>query len=170
MRWQLELLRSVAIGVGLAAGPGASLAQAPPAVGTEAGSGQPASPAASAPAAKRGDGITTLGEVRALAPDQEAPVDLYRFRNPVQVPPNAFDRAYRPPPSVKEVSEAGGYVMLGINALAGAVAKGLSRLGPGQVQAAVARPPPALDAAQLRRARAMCAASAQCAPDVPSSP
>ena len=41
--------------------------------------------------------VTTLGEVRAVAPDED--VDLYRFRNPVQVPPNRFDRAYRPPPA-----------------------------------------------------------------------
>jgi hypothetical protein len=102
--------------------------------------------------------VTTLGEVRAVAPDED--VDLYRFRNPVQVPPNRFDRAYRPPPSVKEVSEGGGYLMLGIYAAAGLVAKGIDKLGsgPAQVQSAIARPPPQLSEDELRRAAACATA------------
>lgn len=101
--------------------------------------------------------IPTLGEVRALALEEETPVDLYRFRNPVQVEPNRFDRAYRPPPSVKQVSEGGGYVMMGLYYGVAAIAKGVHRLtgGRDEIQAAIARPPP-LNEAQMQRAAAMC--------------
>uniref|UniRef100_UPI00358FE66B hypothetical protein n=1 Tax=Klebsiella pneumoniae TaxID=573 RepID=UPI00358FE66B len=37
------------------------------------------------------DNVTTLGEVRALKPDDE-PLDLYRFKNPVKFGDNRFSR------------------------------------------------------------------------------
>lgn len=101
-------------------------------------------------------GIPTLDEVRALQPDEEI-LDLYRFENPVELEPNRFDRAWRPPPSPEQVSMQGGYVIMGINYLLYQGIKGLGRVtgGPGPIQAAIARPPP-LDDAQLLRAAAMC--------------
>ncbi|MBB5887047.1 MULTISPECIES: hypothetical protein [unclassified Xanthomonas] len=110
------------------------------------------------PAAAQPD-IQTLGEVRALPPDEGEPLDLYRFKNPVTPPPNRFDKDWRPPPSVEQVSQSGGYIALGVYYLAGKAAKGLHALtgGPDQVQAAVARPPPQLSEAELQRAMKVCA-------------
>ncbi|MCI2260966.1 hypothetical protein [Xanthomonas indica] len=104
------------------------------------------------------DDIQTLGEVRALPPDEGEPLDLYRFKNPVTPPPNRFDKDWRPPPSVEQVSQSGGYIALGVYYLAGKAAKGLHALtgGPDQVQAAVARPPPQLSEAELQRAMKLC--------------
>ncbi|MCC4596532.1 hypothetical protein NRY95_22115 [Xanthomonas campestris pv. phormiicola] len=103
--------------------------------------------------------IQTLDEVRALPPDVEQPLDLYRFKNPVSAQPNRFDKDWRPPPSVEQVSQGGGYLALGIYYVAGKAARGLHTLtgAPDQVQPAIARPPP-LDDAQLRRAAELCAA------------
>ncbi|MFT4248673.1 MAG: hypothetical protein QM581_11720 [Pseudomonas sp.] len=125
---------------------------------------QEAAPAPSAylPASEQ---IPTLGEVRAVAPDEEPPVDLYRFRNPVRVEPNRFERAYQPPPSVKQVSEGGGYLMWGLYQGVAAIARGLHTLtgAPDPIQPAIARPSP-LTEAQLERAASICARdSAGCA-------
>ncbi|WNH48891.1 hypothetical protein PDM28_00725 [Stenotrophomonas aracearum] len=108
--------------------------------------------------------VTTLGEVRALKPDEEVPVDLYRFRNPVEPAPNAFNRAWSEPPSLQEVGMRGGYLMMGINYGIAQTAKGLHTLtrAPDQIQSAVARPPPGLDADQQRRALQVCAAEQGC--------
>ncbi|KLD75407.1 hypothetical protein FZ025_08955 [Xanthomonas hyacinthi] len=109
--------------------------------------------------------VQTLGEVRALPPDAEQPLDLYRFKNPVSAQPNRFDKDWRPPPSVEQVSQGGGYLALGIYYVAGKAAKGLHALtgAPDHVQPAIARPPP-LDDAQLRRAAQLCdAQNADCA-------
>lgn len=96
--------------------------------------------------------ITTLEEVRALPPDEEQ-LDLYKFDNPIKVDPNTFSKSYHPPPSPKEISENGGYLLYGVAKLIGAVAKALPKVPGvrGQVQPAVARPPP-LDAEQMNRA------------------
>lgn len=96
--------------------------------------------------------VTTLEEVRALPPEDEV-LDLYRFDNPVKVAPNAFDKAWNPPPSPKEISENGGYLLYGVSKLVEAATKNLPRVPgvKGQIQAAVARPPP-LDAQQMDRA------------------
>lgn len=117
---------------------------------------QQADPAPAAGAPPQQD-IQTLGEVRALPPDEGEPLDLYRFKNPVSAQPNRFDKDWRPPPSPEQVSKSGGYLALGIYYVAGKVAKGMHTLtgGPDQVQAAVARPPP-LSEAQLRRATELC--------------
>lgn len=132
-----------------------------PVAGTPQATATPATP----PAADAG--ISTLPAVRAvLEEDQPQPLDLDRFRNPVPPAPNAFDRAWRPTPSIKQVSEDPrhpGYVNYGIAMGIQATGKALKKL-PGvkdQVQAAVARPPP-LDAAQSRRAAALCAADPAC--------
>ncbi len=132
---------------------GALLAGA--AQGQEGGAGPPE---------RANDPVTTLGEVRALKPDEEVPVDLYRFKNPVEPAPNAFNRAWREPPSLQEVGMRGGYVMMGINYAIAKTAQGLHTLtrAPDQIQPAVARPPPGLDADQQRRALQVCAAAQEC--------
>ena len=125
---------------------------------------QQAGPAPAAPSPPQQD-IQTLDEVRALPPDVEQPLDLYRFKNPVSAQPNRFDKDWRPPPSVEQVSQGGGYIALGVYYVAGKVAKGLHTLtgAPDQIQAAVARPPPLSDA-QIRRAAELCdAQNADCA-------
>ena len=99
------------------------------------------------------DNVTTLGEVRAVKPEDE-PLDLYRFKNPVQPAPNRFSRTWSEPPSVEQVSLSGGYLMMGINAALGAAGKGIHKLtgGPDQIQSAIARPPPELTEDQQQRA------------------
>lgn len=100
--------------------------------------------------------VTTLEEVRALPPDEEA-LDLYAFDNPIKVESNRFSNSYHPPPSPKEISESGGYLYYGLGLLlekgAGVVAKGLQKIPgiKGEVQPAIARPPP-LDLEQMERA------------------
>jgi hypothetical protein len=59
------------------------------------------------------DNVTTLGEVRALKPDDE-PLDLYRFKNPVKFGDNRFSRDWSEPPSPEQVSMGGGYIMMGV--------------------------------------------------------
>jgi hypothetical protein len=103
------------------------------------------------------DGVKTLDEVRATKPDDE-PLDLYRFKNPVQVENNRFSRSWSEPRTPEQVSQSGGYILLGINYGLMAAAKGLHKLtnGRDQIQSAVARPPPELSEAQLRRAASQC--------------
>ena len=99
------------------------------------------------------DNVTTLGEVRALKPEDE-PLDLYRFKNPVKFGDNRFSRDWSEPPSPEQVSMTGGYIMMGGVKGVMAAAKGVNKLtgGPSQIQAAVARPPPELSAEQQQRA------------------
>ncbi|WP_401739244.1 hypothetical protein [Stenotrophomonas pavanii] len=113
----------------------------------------PAAGTASLPAAPSQDNVTTLGEVRALRPDDE-PLDLYRFKNPVKFGDNRFSRDWSEPPSPEQVSMGGGYIMMGVVKGVLAAAKGINKLtgGPDQIQAAVARPPPELSAEQQQRA------------------
>lgn len=100
------------------------------------------------------DNVTTLGEVRALKPEDDQPLDLYRFRNPVKFGDNRFSRDWSEPPSPEQVSMSGGYIMMGVVKGVMAAAKGVNKLtgGPSQIQAAVARPPPELSAEQQQRA------------------
>ena len=109
------------------------------------------------------DGVKTLDEVRAIKPEDEQPLDLYRFKNPVQVENNRFSRSWSEPPTPEQVSLSGGYLMMGLNYGLMAAAKGLHKLtnGRDQIQSAVARPPP-LGEDQLRRAAAHCEVE-QCA-------
>lgn len=106
------------------------------------------------------EGITTLSEVRALKPEDAQPLDLYRFKNPVQVRENRFSRDWSEPPTPEQVSMSGGYVMMGVVKGMIAAAKGVNRLtgGPDPIQPASARPPPALSEDQRRRAAQFCAA------------
>ena len=113
---------------------------------------EPPAATATTPAANN-DNVTTLGEVRAVKPEDE-PLDLYRFKNPVQPAPNLFSRTWSEPPSPEQVSLSGGYLMMGINAALGAAGKGIHKLtgGRDQIQSATARPPPELTEAQQQRA------------------
>ncbi len=110
-------------------------------------------PATSAPPPANSDNVITLGEVRAVKPEDE-PLDLYRFKNPVEPAPNRFSRTWSEPPSVEQVSLSGGYLMMGINAALGAAGKGIHKLtgGRDQIQSATARPPPELTEDQQQRA------------------
>ena len=110
------------------------------------------------PADSKDARVTTLGEVRALKPEDDVPVNLYRFKSPVQPEPNAFNRVWHEPPSLEEVGMRGGYLMMGINYGIAKTAQGLHTLtrAPDPIQSAIARPPPGLDADQQRRALQFC--------------
>ncbi len=109
------------------------------------------------PAAAQGN-VTTLGEVRAIKPEDDQPLDLYRFKNPVQPAPNRFSKNWHEPPTPEQVSLSGGYVMMGIYYGLAKAAQGINKLShaPAQIQSAVARPPPELTSDQQRRAAAFC--------------
>lgn len=108
--------------------------------------------------------VTTLGEVRALKPEDDAPLDLYRYKSPVKIESNRFSRNWSEPPSPQQVGMSGGYLMMGINYGIGKAAQGLHKLtgGPDQIQSAVARPPPELSAEQQRRAQQFCGPQQAC--------
>lgn len=127
----------------------------------------PTPPLAPPPPAAQRD-VTTLGEVRAVKPDDE-PLDLYRFKSPVTVEPNRFRRSWREAPSLEQVGMSGGYVMMGINYGIAKTAQGLHILtrAPDQIQPAIARPPPALSVDQQQRALQFCADSGCVAPPQP---
>lgn len=133
----------------------------------------PVSSPAHAPAAQATEAppeVQTLEEVHALPPEEEA-LDLYRFKNPVQVESGGpIGGRFSEPPSPKQISEGGGYVMYGINKAIGAAAKGLQKI-PGvrdQVQSAVARPPPELTEEQRQRLLRACGAQGDaCAAAMP---
>ena len=110
------------------------------------------------------DTVTTLGEVRALKPEDDQPLDLYRFKNPLKAENNRFSRNWSEPPSPEQVSMAGGYIMMGVVKGVMAAAKGVNKLtgGPDQIQSAIARPPPELSAEQQRRALQFCAQQDGC--------
>lgn len=122
----------------------------------------PATAPGAVPAAQ--NDVTTLGEVRALRPDDEQPLDLYRFKNPMRAEDNRFSRNWSEPPSPEQVSMSGGYLMMGVVKGVAAAAKGLNKItgGPDQIQAAIARPPPELSAEQQRRALQFCAQQEGC--------
>ena len=138
------------VGMALA---GVAQAQEPPEV--------PGEPATAVTEAR--DDVPTLGVVRAIKPDDDQPLDLYRFKNPIQPENNRFSRSWSEPPTPEQVSMSGGYVMMGIYYAIGAAAKGVHKLtgGRDQIQHAIARPPP-LDEAQMRRAQSWCTAQEDC--------
>lgn len=113
--------------------------------------------AAPPPGLSAGNDVPTLGEVKALPPEEGEVIDLYRFRNPIQVDPNHFAKAYHPPPSPKEISEGGGYLFYGLGALVGLAAKALPKMPGvrGQIEPPTARPPP-LSLEQMDRAARAC--------------
>lgn len=104
------------------------------------------------PAGAEDPSATTL-ETLTVRPEPEEVVDLYRFRNPIEVEPGTFERSWREPTSLEQLGKNGGIVPV----LAGLAAKGIqagARKIPGWKeprQAVVARPPP-LDEAQTVRA------------------
>lgn len=116
--------------------------------------------------------VTTLGEVRALRPDDEQPLDLYRFKNPMRAEDNRFSRNWSEPPSPEQVSMSGGYLMMGINQGLAKAAQGVSKLtgGPAQIQSATARPPPELTEEEQRRAMEVCAQQGGCPTPLPPLP
>ena len=140
---------------------GAAQAQqaSPPAVDTV-----PAADPAADSAAASTDAVRTLEEVRALKPEDDTPLDLYRFRNPVKIEPNRFSRSWSEPPTPEQVSQSGGYLLMGISYGLMAAAKGLHKLtgGRDQIQSAIARPPPELSEDQRRRALRFCAQQEGC--------
>lgn len=99
---------------------------------------------------------TTLDAVRALRPEEEV-LDLDAFQNPITLERNRFDQAYDTGISPEQMAldpRYNGYVNYGIH-------QGLRRTWEGIKQVthmrpeqtpAIARPPPALDEGQARRA------------------
>ncbi|MNI53914.1 hypothetical protein D3C73_1087740 [compost metagenome] len=102
--------------------------------------------------------------MRALKPEDDQPLDLYRFKNPLKAENNRFSRNWSEPPSPEQVSMAGGYIMMGVVKGVMAAGRGLNKLtgGPDQIQSAIARPPPELSAEQQRRALQFCAQQDGC--------
>ena len=111
--------------------------------------------------------VTTLGEVRAIKPEDDEPLDLYRFKNPVQAAPNRFSKNWSEPPTPEQVGMSGGYVMMGIVYGITKAAQGLNKLtgGPDQIQSAIARPPPELTEQEQQRAAEYCALNGCTAPE-----
>lgn len=97
--------------------------------------------------------VQTLEEVHALPPDEEEALDLYRFKNPIEVAPNTFGNRWHPPPSPEEISQSGGYLLYGVSKLVGLATQGIKGIPGvrGQIQPAIARPPP-LNLEQMDRA------------------
>ncbi|KAF1723906.1 hypothetical protein [Pseudoxanthomonas japonensis] len=95
---------------------------------------------------------TTL-ETMVVRPEPEEVVDLYRFRNPVEVESGALGRSWKEPTSLEQLGKNGGIVPVLVGLAARQVQKGARKI-PGwkePEQPAVARPPP-LDDAQAARA------------------
>lgn len=103
------------------------------------------------PVPKRDD-ATTLDTIRVTAPRPEI-LDLDRFKNPIDPNPSRFDRDYREPPSLEDISLNGGLIPLLVGYLVQKIPAGASRI-PGwkdHEQPAIARPPP-LTEEQMQRA------------------
>ena len=95
---------------------------------------------------------TTLETLVVTAPPLQME-DLYRFRNPVEVDPSSFNRAWHEKQSLEEIGMNGGIVPILVGMAARQVQKGARKI-PGwkkPEQPAIARPPP-LDEAQSARA------------------
>lgn len=105
------------------------------------------------PATATDDAQATTLDTLIVRPEPEEVLDLYRFENPVEVAPTAFERRWKEPPSLEQLGKNGGIVPV----LAGLAAKGIqtgARKIPGWKeprQAVIARPPP-LDEEQQARA------------------
>jgi hypothetical protein len=105
------------------------------------------------PATATDDAQATTLDTLIVRPEPEEVLDLYRFENPVDVAPTAFERRWKEPPSLEQLGKNGGIVPV----LAGLAAQGIqagARKIPGWKeprQAVVARPPP-LDEEQQARA------------------
>lgn len=97
--------------------------------------------------------VVNLDTVRVTAPKLET-LDLYRFRNPVEVEGTALDKYYRETPTVEDISLQGGYLLLGIHYGLMKAAEQVTKLPgwKGPIQHATARPSP-LTEAQMQRAK-----------------
>ena len=105
------------------------------------------------PATSTADPQATTLETMVVRPEPEEVVDLYRFRNPVDVEGGTFDRSWKEPTSLEQLGKNGGIVPVLVGLAAQQVQKGARKI-PGwkePVQAAIARPPP-LDDEQAARA------------------
>lgn len=95
---------------------------------------------------------TTL-ETLTVRPDPEEVVDLYRFKNPIDVESGALGGSWKEPTSLEQLGKNGGIVPVLAGLAAQHIQKGARKI-PGwkePVQAAIARPPP-LDDEQAARA------------------
>ena len=95
---------------------------------------------------------TTL-ETMVVRPEPEEVVDLYRFKNPIEVESGAFGRSWKEPTSLEQLGKNGGIVPVLAGMAAQQIQKGARKI-PGwkePVQPAIARPPP-LDDEQAARA------------------
>ncbi|HEY1035459.1 MAG TPA: hypothetical protein VGE09_10780 [Pseudoxanthomonas sp.] len=100
--------------------------------------------AAGADEPSKDDASATTLETMVVRPDPEEVVDLYRFRNPIEVEPGGLGDAWREPPSLEQLGKNGGIVPVLAGMAAQQIQKGARKI-PGwkePVQAAVARPPP----------------------------
>ena len=61
------------------------------------------------PAGAEDPSATTL-ETLTVRPEPEEVVDLYRFRNPIEVEPGTFERSWREPTSLEQLGKNGGIV------------------------------------------------------------
>ena len=103
------------------------------------------------------DGVPTLERVQAVLPEEET-IELYRFRNPLVVEPSRFAEAYKPGPSLEEISlQHGGLINYGINLGLQKSWGGIKRITGmrPQTQTAIARASP-LTEEQLQRAARRC--------------
>jgi hypothetical protein len=100
--------------------------------------------AAGADETPKDDASATTLETMIVRPEPEEVVDLYRFRNPIEVDSGALDERWREPPSLEQLGKNGGIVPVLAGMAAQQIQKGARKI-PGwkePVQAAVARPPP----------------------------
>ena len=113
----------------------------------------PADVAASADAS-----VKTLDTVQAVRDDDDQPLDLYRFKNPIHPESNRFTRSWSEPPSPEQAGMGGGYLMMGLGYLVNKAGAGLNQLAGGreQIQRASARPPPGFSDEQIQRAARLC--------------
>ena len=103
------------------------------------------------PAADDGREPVTLGEVRAIRPEDEEPL-----RDPFAPPPNTFAKRFRNPPTPEQIAlDYHGYIMYGITKGVIHGGRWLNKAtgGPDQIQGAAARPPPLDDEQWARAAR-----------------
>jgi len=115
----------------------------------------------SAESAPVDEDATTLDTILVTAPPPET-VDLYKFRNPVDAQPTAFDRSWHETPSLEQVGMNGGVVPIIVGYAALKVRDGARKI-PGwkkPEQPAIARPPP-LTSEQAERASSLLEGSLQ---------
>lgn len=114
-----------------------------------------AAPALAQDATAPEDPSATTLETLTVRPDPGEVVDLYRFRNPIDVDSGALGGSWKEPTSLEQLGKNGGIVPVLVGLAAQQIQKGVRKI-PGwkePVQAAVARPPPLDDEQQARALR-----------------